>query len=73
MDAVFDEESLKDLLLMVGVDVPVEIIGTWTMEQRDRAETWAAKYFLAANDNVIRIPQRPDFLPAPSGAQESGE
>jgi hypothetical protein len=55
---------IRDILLLVDVDVPVETIMGWTCQQRDLAEDWAAAQHLVASDNDdIEIPPKPDFLP----------
>ena len=57
-----DSEILSDLLILVGVDVPVAIVTRWTKKQREEAEKWAAKTHLKASDNNVRVPPKPLFL-----------
>lgn len=58
-----DDETLKDLLSLVGVDCPLETIACWTVEQKDQAAEWAASVHLQASDNDdVEVPPRPNFL-----------
>lgn len=54
---------IRDMLLLVDIDVPVEMIMTWTCQQRDQAEDWAAAVHLEASDNDVKVPSKPEFLP----------
>jgi hypothetical protein len=53
---------LRDLLLLADVDVSLETIETWTNEERQAAEKWAASVYLSASDNDIEVGTRPGFL-----------
>jgi hypothetical protein len=44
-------EVVRDLLLLVSVSVPVEIVAAQTQGDRDRAARWAASVHLRASDN----------------------
>jgi hypothetical protein len=44
-------EVVRDLLLLCGVSVPVEIVAAQTPGDRDRAARWAASVHLRASDN----------------------
>ena len=57
-----DDSVLVDILSLVSVIVTEEIVSTWTDAQCELAESWAAKYYLRAADNIVRVPKRPDFL-----------
>lgn len=57
-----DDSVLVDILSLVGVIVTDEIVSTWTDAQCELAESWAAKYYLRASDNIVRVPKRPEFL-----------
>jgi len=58
-----DYQVTQALLSLAGEDIPLEAIEKWTPQQRQRAEAWAAKYYLKANDNpTIRVPPKPKFL-----------
>jgi len=59
---------LRDLLLCVSYDVPIDIIKQWDPERRQLVEDWAAAHHLAASDNIIEVPTRPDIL---DGYEES--
>lgn len=59
-----EEEASADLLTLVGVDVPLEIIACWTDEQIKQAEDWAAAAHLQASDNKLTVPPMPLFLRA---------
>lgn len=53
---------LRDLLLVVCVTVSEAAVEGWTPEQRKQAEEWASATHLAASDNDVTVPPRPDFL-----------
>lgn len=55
---------LRDLLLLVGVQVSKETIKRWSDHQKRKATEWASLVHLAASDNDVEIPNRPEFLPA---------
>lgn len=44
-------EVVRDLLLLCGVSVPIEIVAAQTPGDRDRATRWAAATHLRASDN----------------------
>lgn len=54
----------RDLLLLVSIRVSVKAVLSWTPEARAAADRWAAKSFLRANDNIVRVPPKPAFLNA---------
>ena len=55
-------EVLRDILLVVGEDIPAEVIASWTDQQRDEVGRYAAREHLSASDNpVTRLP-RPAVL-----------
>lgn len=52
------------LTTTLGYSIPLSIIRTWSQPQRAIAEDYAARLHLNASDNLmVRLPQRPDFLP----------
>lgn len=54
---------IRDLLLVVGVDVTQEAIQSWTPAQRAEAENWAARTHVNASDHDdVTVPERPAFL-----------
>lgn len=62
-------DVLQDILGMVDVQVDVETIKGWTVDQRNEAQKWAGKLHMRAADNVVRVPPRPDFLLEPAPEQ----
>lgn len=60
-----DPESTQGLLTLVGLQPSLETIATWTDEQCQQAEAWAAATHLRASDNDVDVPIRPGFLPDP--------
>jgi hypothetical protein len=60
-----DEETLSDILALVGYDASPEEIHEWPLDRRVEAEVWAARVHLRASDNPIRVPPRPEWMPAP--------
>ncbi|MCC7208346.1 MAG: hypothetical protein IT323_13645 [Anaerolineae bacterium] len=57
-----DNDVVHDLLLLVDVYIPCDVIARWTNRQFDRAEKWASKMYLRASDNNVRVPSRPRFI-----------
>ena len=55
--------SLIDFLDLVSVTVDANTVRGWTTEQSKAVEKWAAKCILRANDNHVRVPPKPEFLP----------
>jgi len=58
-------EFLRDLLCVVGYEIPREVFDRWTMAERADAEVYAVTEHFAASDNTIRRLGRPYFLPEP--------
>lgn len=55
--------EVRDLLLLVGVKVMlVEMREDWSGVDVEAAEKWAVAIHLAASDNRVRIPLRPQVL-----------
>lgn len=62
-EADIENDVLYDLLSLVLEAPPsIQIIDSWTDDQKSQAEEWAACLHLAASDNPIDIPQKPDFI-----------
>ena len=61
-DATATAQDLRDLLLLVGEDVPVERIGQWAPLERCVVADWAARVHLRASDNLARERPRPSLL-----------
>lgn len=61
-DSAIKPAVLRDLLLLVGVDVSLEVVEMWTYAERQAAEKWAASVHLAASDNDVEVGAKPDFL-----------
>jgi hypothetical protein len=57
-------EELRDVLLVVCVDVPVDGIERWTEHERMLAYDWAAREHLHASDNPVRRRPMPSFIAA---------
>jgi hypothetical protein len=53
---------LQDVLLMVNVDLPRELLCRWNVMERAIAEDWAVRLHLRASDNIIRVPPKPAFV-----------
>jgi hypothetical protein len=55
--------DLRDLLTMVSVDCPVDVLKARTDLERAQAEEWACQVHLSASDNpFMRIPPKPAWL-----------
>ena len=57
-----DNQATQLCLLMIDLDIPEAEIASWTDEQCQKAEEYAAAIHLRASDNIIRIPPMPEFL-----------
>lgn len=57
------EESLADLLELVGVEVNPEIIADWSDWKQQKAEDWAASVLLRKSAGTAPLP-KPGFLSA---------
>ena len=53
---------LRELLLLVGEDVPLERMLPWAPLERAVVEDWARREHLHASDNLIRRRPRPSLL-----------
>ncbi len=61
-----DNEATSDLLSLVGIDAPAEVVATWPDEDVKAACEWAGCTHLHASDNDdVVVPPRPAFIPAP--------
>ena len=56
--------ALTDVLLLVGVTVPLERIEPWTPLERALAYDWAIRVHLRASDNQVRERPKPSFVTA---------
>ncbi len=56
-----DIHITQDLLLLVCIKVPLSRIRSWTPQQVEAAEKWAASVHLRASDNIVRVPPKPKF------------
>lgn len=68
-----DVDGISDLLSLVGYDAPADVVATWTLEERQAAQEWAAATHLQASDNDVDVPARPRFLPEPWTGPMQGE
>ena len=57
-----DDEATRDLLELVDVIVPILVIRTWSDEQCQRAEDWAAARHYLASDNEVCVPRTPSHV-----------
>lgn len=55
-----DPEATRDVLLVTGVDVPLEVLALWAPADRLAAELWAGAVHAAASDNEgVEVPAPP--------------
>lgn len=60
-----EPETLRDLLVLVSVDVPVADLLKRTLRERVHAEVWAGRVHVHASDNTtVRVPPKPAWLDA---------
>lgn len=57
----------EDMQLILGLvihdqPVPLDVIASWTPEQRLLADDWAINVHYSASDNNNRVPAKPAFL-----------
>lgn len=63
-DSFFTPLVVRELLLLVSVDVPLADVQSWTNSQRIVAGDWALRTHLRASDNnTVRVPEKPSFIP----------
>jgi len=55
-------EIICDVLGLVGVNKSWVELSKYSYKQIKQAENWAAKSYLQASDNNVRVPKRPRFL-----------
>lgn len=53
---------LRDMLLLLCIEVPTDTITYWSPTQKSEVEEWAGWAILKANDNPVRVPPMPQFL-----------
>jgi hypothetical protein len=58
-------ELLINLLSLVGYQATAEAVGRWDDKDRQKVYEWAGLTHLAASDNDVDVPPRPDILPPP--------
>ncbi|KEZ00116.1 hypothetical protein AI27_12670 [Sphingomonas sp. BHC-A] len=59
-----DEATAMRLLACHSIDAPMEVVSTWSDEQVKQADIWAwSSYFSASDNDDIKVPARPDFIP----------
>lgn len=56
-----DIQATQDLLGLVSLRVSAKEIKSWSTSRRLKIEHWAAKVYLRASDNNVRIPPKPKF------------
>lgn len=52
----------RDIIGLVGYDVPLVVLTSWPDDLINQAEKWAVKSHLKASDNNVRVPKFPMFL-----------
>ncbi len=57
-------QALSDLLGLVGINATPQEVTSWAAVSRHRAEKWAVREHLYANDNLVKRLRRPVFLKA---------
>jgi hypothetical protein len=58
-----DDDALKDLLCLVDVDVPLEVVRGWSPLDRALVEEWASAVHLSASDNDdVKVPAMPQCV-----------
>lgn len=57
-----DTNSIYDVLLLVGHDIPIGVIPEWTDDQKQQAVAWAQAAHYKASDNHVAVPPYPEFL-----------
>jgi hypothetical protein len=58
-----NNDITADVLSLVSIQVPLEIIASWSDQQCEDAERWASAELLKASDNLyIRKIKMPEFL-----------
>ncbi|MBW2142628.1 MAG: hypothetical protein JRG97_16505 [Deltaproteobacteria bacterium] len=56
-------EDVRDILALVMDEGPeIEEIQGWTVRQAQEALEWAGALHMYASDNIVRVPDKPDFL-----------
>jgi hypothetical protein len=64
------DDQLRDLLLLVDRDVPIDAIRQWTSSERAAAERWAGAAHLSASDHDdINVPPEPACVKASAMAR----
>lgn len=62
--AKMTDDQIADLLELCSVPgVTVAQVRAWTTDERILVENWVGSTWYRANDNPVRVPPRPDFLP----------
>lgn len=57
-----DDDTTRDCLLLVCMDIPVSEIATWTDEQVQHVEQWAGACHAVASDSELEIPPKPTCI-----------
>lgn len=55
-------EMIRDLMALVGVQIPVETLREWTRTELVVAFDWAIREHLAASDNAVQCRKKPWFV-----------
>lgn len=52
-------EELMVALLLVDIEIPIEVLDTWSRECREEVYKWAGLSYLKASDNNVGVPSKP--------------
>jgi len=55
-------DLVRDVLMMISLDVELEILKTWTRTELLMVYDWAAREHARASDNIVRRRPRPALL-----------
>lgn len=56
-------EIARDILLIVGIDIPATVLRALRREEVERAVNWASRLHLNASDNPeVKVPKKPKWL-----------
>lgn len=57
-----DISITRDLLLLIGYDVPLKVLKSWSKERLLTLEKYAGAVHLRASDNPVKIPPLPSCI-----------
>lgn len=65
-------EVVRDMLLLVSVEIPLDVVAAWTPYQRREAADWAGIEHLHASDNDVERLPKPECVTAAQAASLVG-